>query len=221
MSNEDQSEDLLTNQSLPTLLAYDLTSLITVAAAVQKRTAWDASQYSLEVNVQSIPVSIVLPDQDAGDENDDCYLRANYFDIEKNIQLKCAGKKLSKTTVALEHIIAVIGHEALHAIQYSHFKTEQIKTAESLGKAAKNSPNDYAEYLGCSVELPAHAIMIALALRDEDPTNFFTSAKSTAKYGYIKERLCGASKKDSILTTLVEKAKEMHDTLRMADPEEE
>ncbi len=153
------------------------------------------------VNPPSLPITGVLGAEE---------LRAHYSPTRNTIEFKCASVTLDQGKVSYEHIVRVTGHEALHALQYSHFTDSQIDDAVRLNKAACASDHDYAAYVACDVELPAHSMMIALALRACRPDDFDAAARITSIYRYIERKLGISEQKASVLCQLVKEARLMH-----------
>jgi hypothetical protein len=196
--------------NLPNLTPADVQSIERLAASVQKKTAFGPIPNVLAVGGIDIPIRAVAPTNFQTGSLGDHDLRALYSPTQKDIQLYCSGCELPKGCKAFNHIVCVIGHEALHAIQYSHFSELQAKNASMLGKKACESPEFYCAYISCEVELPAHAVMIALELRHSDPPSFEEAASKTSVYSYFVSRLHGASMMDDTLKRLVAAAREMH-----------
>ena len=199
---------------LPTLTYADVNCIKVFAAIVQRKTAYGSIPEHLTIGGIEAPTRSVTPRNALGATLGDTELRALYSPTLKDIQVCCAGVEIAKSTRALDHIICVMRHEALHATQYPHFLREQIEEASGLNKKAKESPDAYQAYITCDVELPAHPVMIALELRQEDPPDFDKAARRTASYGYFSERLKGAVKSDAALQRLVASTQEMHPNLR-------
>lgn len=200
--------------ALPTLTHVDLNSIETFAAAVQKKTAYGRIPQKLAVGEIEVPVRAVAPKTTTltplGDED----LRALYSPTNKDIQVYCSGVEIARGARACDHIVCVVGHEALHAIQHSHFSKDQIEEASALSKKADESPDAYGAYITCAVELPAHSVMIALELRQTDPSDFEEAALNTSIYRYFAAKLNGASVMDEALKQLVATALKMHPKLR-------
>lgn len=137
-------------------------------------------------------------------------LRAHYSLTMKAIEFKCANVKFDQGKVSYEHIVRLTGHEALHVLQYNLFTPSQIAEAVRLHEAACASDDDYAAYVACDVELPAHSMMIALALRSCKPDDFDAAARSTSIYLYIERKLGISPQKASVLCQLVKGARLMH-----------
>ena len=207
--------DLMT---LPILTYTDVTSIEAFAKAVQQKTAYGAIPEKLVVGGQRISMRSVAPRRPTCNPLGENDLRALYSNTGKEIQLECAGTTLTQTPRTLKHIVCVVGHEALHAIQYLHFSKEQIEEAVALNKKSNESPLAYGEYVSCDVELAAHAIMIALELYQTDPPDFDKAARETTIYSYIASRLAAAQTADEVLWRLVETAKEMHPKLQPPKP---
>jgi len=140
-------------------------------------------------------------------------MRALYSPIQKDIQVGCGGVRIPPGPAAFEHVVCVVGHEALHAVQHSYFPQEKIDEASALSKRADRSADDYEAYITCDVELPAHAVMIALALRASQPDDFDVAAQGTSIYRYFERRLADAQRKDETLHRLVDTARMMHPNL--------
>jgi hypothetical protein len=108
-------------------------------------------------------------------------------------------------------LVRSLAHEATHAIQHDQFSAEQIKNASNLSNQAEytRAPGDYETYLTCEVELPAHAVMIAVDLRNQEELSaqeFDHAARETWTYRYIAERLNGATNAASALARVLEEA---------------
>jgi hypothetical protein len=146
-------------------------------------------------------------------------LRALYLPTGNDILVYCLGVEIARNERALDHIVCVVGHEALNAIQQPYFLAGQIEEASRLGKEASKSPEAYRAYISCEVELPAHGVMIALELRQTDPPDFYKAACDTCIYRYFAKKLNGALMRDDVLQRLVATAHEMHRTLRPSGSE--
>lgn len=203
---------------LPSFSRADVAEIGKFANALQRKTAYGPVPSHLQIGGHAVPIRATRSDGQTTGCLEERALRALYSPTEKDIQLYCAGVTLSASDAAREHIVAVVGHEALHAIQDAHFSKGEIASASELAGKADASPDAYEAYVSCAVELPAHAVMIALALRNDAPTNFETAAQSTHMYAYFAERLDGAANGATALAALTEAAAEMHQ--RFA-PEEE
>lgn len=200
--------------TLPALTNADVTNLETFAAALQKKTAYGGIPSKLAVNGIGVPIRAVMPQEASTQAMGDEDLRALYSPMCNEIQVYCFGVEIAKSSRALDHIVCVLGHEALHAIQNPHFSKDQIEEASQLSKEATKSPEAYGAYISCVVELPAHAVMIALELRQNDPPDFDEAASNTHIYRYFATKLNNASMMSEVLQQLVATAREMHRNLR-------
>jgi len=194
----------------------DRLAIETFAAAVQGKGAYAPIPSNLAVGGMNIPTRAVTavgaaPGSTLGSHD----LRACYSDTNRDILVGCGGIELPRSApAALDHTVCVVGHEALHAIQRPHFSQVQIDQGSALGKtaAAGGTAVDYAAYIACDVELPAHAVMIALELRAATPTNFDASARGTAIYTYFDGKLTSAPQKAQVLQDLIPSLED-HDPL--------
>src|SRR5260370_11457398 len=181
---------------LPAFDNADVKSFEEFAVAVRDRRTPNAEcPKELSVGGITVPTRTVPPrGQNTALVSDDD-LRAEYSWNSKQILSRCLGIEIPKTERAIDHIVCVVGHEALHAIQADHFSENQLAKAIELNKKAAAEPSDpeaYADYISCAVELPAHAVMIALELRRTDPSNFNEAAFDTHINRYFTKRLKGA-----------------------------
>lgn len=197
---------------LPNFNHDDVIAIELFADILQRKSAYGSIPTTLHVGGCDVPIRPTTPDGISGHlgETD---LRALYSTTLKDIQLQCSGVTLPRSVAAKHHIVGVIGHEALHAIQRKHFSDDEIELASELSKKAEETPDAYEAYISCDVELPAHAMMIALALRDQSPLDFAAAAQNTAIYGYFAERLSEASNGPSTLVKLIAAAAAMHKVL--------
>lgn len=186
----------------------DVLALEAYARALRAKTAFAPPASNLIVGGVNIPIQTTNNPPPRALKDDE--LRANYRPRSGKIELECGGVTFPNTLAALDHIVGVLGHEALHGLQASSFSPALIAQAEELAKAARRSADDYAAYLGCEVELPAHAVMIALELRRLDPADFNAHAKTTAIYAYFVGKLTGASAANRLLADLIAEARAMH-----------
>jgi hypothetical protein len=200
--------------TLLSLTNADVKNLEMFAAAIQKKTAYGKIPPKLVVDGIDVPTRAVVPKEAAGETFGDEYLRALYSPIREEIQVYCAGVEIAKNGIALDRIVCVLGHEALHAIHRPYFSDGQIEEASRLGDEACKSPEAYGAYISCEVELPAHSVMIALELRQTDPPDFDKAARNTCIYRYFATKLNGALVMDEVLQRLVATAHEMHRALR-------
>lgn len=195
----------------PTFARADVQAIEEFAKGVQAKKPFGPIPCSFTVGGTAIPTRAVEPPSPPltgvlGPEE----LRAHYSLTTKTIEFKCHGVTLDQGKESYEHIVRVTGHEALHILQYSHFTQLQIDRAGCLNKAACASDNDYAAYVACDVELPAHSMMIALALRACKPDDFDVAAPITYIYHYIERKLGISQQKASVLCQLVKEARLMH-----------
>ena len=200
--------------ALPTLTHDDVVNIEEFAAIVCKKKRYGKIPPTLVVGGTIVPIRAVKPRNGAPTTLGAQELRALYSPRNKDIQICCGGVEIAENTEAFDHIVCVVGHEALHVIQYPHFSEDQIEKAIALNGKAKESPDAYASYITCDVELPAHAVMIALELRQTDLTYFEEAARETSKYRYFAERLDGSSMTDEALRQLIATAQGMHAELR-------
>ena len=198
----------------PPIFTYaDVEALEDAAGRLITKTAWGSIPSTLCVGGRAVTLRAVSPQTPAIRCLADDDLRALYSPTTGHIELFCAGVTLSGTTEAREHAVRVLGHEALHALQYPAFTTDQIDEASRLNRK-RDGPEDYAAYISCDVELPAHAVMIALELRDRQPDDFHVAAEETTVWSYFAGRLEGAAASADILSRLVAEAEVMHEALQ-------
>jgi hypothetical protein len=194
----------------PTFDRADVVEIERFAERLQAKTAYGVVPSSLRLRSCAVPIRTTAPKPQKTGCLGERELRARYSRELGEIQLPCAGVTFPSSSAAKEHIVAVVGHEALHALQRSSFSEDEILRASRLADAASQSPGAYEDYMSCVVELPAHAVMVALALRNETPTDFVAAAQSTDIYAYFAKKLNGAPNATTTLATLVKAASEMH-----------
>src|SRR3546814_11474544 len=97
---------------------------------------------------------------------------------------------------------ACLAHEAVHVEQHaSQGNASALQEAVALGRTCEANPNgdSYAAYIGCAMELPAHATMIAVELKIRALP--FDEASLTRKSGYFSARVAGGAKPDAVRST--------------------
>jgi hypothetical protein len=204
--------------TLPNLTHTDVAAIEEFARAVQNGSTHANPPRQLSVGGIVVNVRGVT----CGRQEDECAddkLHAKYSLVCKEIQIQCMGYERSKTSAELDRIVCVVGHEALHAIQHQHryLSNEQIADAIAANKRANTEgakAEDYAAYITCDMELPAHAVMIALELRKRNPSDFEKAARGTAIFGYFSKQLTGAREAEQVLQRLVAAAHELHTHLQ-------
>jgi hypothetical protein len=199
---------------LPTFTHVDVRSIETFADAIQNKAAYSAVSATLRIRGIDVPIrAVTAHGANPGAMLRPDEMRALYSPIQRDIQVGCGGVRIPRQPTAFEHVVCVVGHEALHAVQHPHFPQEKIDEAATLGKMADHSADEYEAYITCDVELPAHAVMIALALRASRPDDFDVAARNTPIYRYFERRLADAQRKDEALRRLIDAARVMHPQL--------
>ena len=111
-------------------------------------------------------------------------------------------------------LVRLLAHEVIHAMQDGQLPDICLEEAEKLAQTAEKSgaSSDYACYVSCLAELPAHATMIAadvLSAPIETP-DFDVAARETWSFKYISKRMAGAERAETILQRLVDEARGRH-----------
>lgn len=202
---------------LPTLNAVDLAAIECLAEEINKRRAYTELSTPLLVGGLHVPICATKykgPNQTAGNDE----IRAEYSLASRKIAIYCAGVAMPGTPESLNHLVRTLAHEATHAIQYDCFSKEQIEEASSLSKQSCESgtPADYQAYVACDVELPAHAEMITVDLRDQtlSAEQFEDAARKTWSYDYITEKFKEAENAEATLNKLLAVARKQYEALK-------
>ena len=102
--------------TLPAFSHADVVEIERFARSVQKKGAHSQIPATLTVGGMRIPTRAVAAKGAIGPMLGSEDLRALYSLTRKEMQLYCGGVEIVQGSRALDHIVCVVGHEALHAI---------------------------------------------------------------------------------------------------------
>ena len=194
----------------------DIQAVETLARNTIARGPFDADTKSqISIGKNTIGVSYRrAPNVPIGGDLGVSELRGDFdFLGSQEILIRSHGARLPENDASFEHCVGVIAHEVVHSLQVGLLSDQQLHIAIEANKYVKlnpNCPDCYASYIGCCVELPAHAAMIAFSLRDSSSNGFDVSAQKSEFYQYFEAKLKASKTGHETLEHILERARCIH-----------